>query len=610
MSFLERLKETVLIGDGAMGTLLYSRDITGSIEQANLYAPELVYEAHLEYVQAGADIIQSNTYAANRIKLDTYGLDLQVAKINKEGMKLAKKAAAFRPNVYVAATIGGIKDGRTSDWTDDQIDETVTEQIVALLSENPDVVLLETYYDLHELIRAIRIVRKHHNTIPIIANVSLGDIGVLHGGISLTEALKRLQKEGANVVGVNCRMGPAQTITSLKETEIPKGLFLSAYPNASLPGIRDGRLVYQSNPNYFKAQASSFRELGINIIGGCCGTTPEHIRGLKERLKGLAPLEKRTVVIEETTDEQVEANESNQQVYDANVIVELDPPKSLSKMPVFLKGAEALVNAGADSITLADNSLATSRVDNVAAATLIQQKTQASPLVHIACRDRNLIGMQSHLLGLHTLGVKEVLAITGDPTKVGDFPGASSVYDLTSFDLIAMLKGMNEGYSYSGRPLGVKTSFTVGAAFNPNVSNLEKAIKRLEKKITAGADFIMTQPMYDKEQIKRLKDYTKHLSIPIFIGVMPLVNERNAEFLHNEVPGIFLSDTVRSRMQKTHGDPQKGEEEGLRIAEELQQTCIELFGKVYIVTPFLKYHMSTALVEHARSLIKTSSVMT
>ncbi|GAK02388.1 LOW QUALITY PROTEIN: 5,10-methylenetetrahydrofolate reductase [Geomicrobium sp. JCM 19037] len=611
MKFIEALQKTIIIGDGAMGTLLYSQDITGSIEQANLYAAEQVYEAHLEYVKAGANLIQANTYAANRLKLKNYGLESQVTRINEAGVELAKRAAAHSDGTYVAGTIGGIRDGRSSEWTDEEIDDAILEQTKALLASSPDVMLLETYYDLHELIRAIRLIKEQDASIPIVANVSLGDVGVLHGGILLQDALQRLQSEGADVVGLNCRMGLLKRLHPLKRVIIPTDLLLSAYPNASLPGIRDGRLVYQSNPNYFKSQAVSFRNLGVNLIGGCCGTTPEHIRALKDQLKGKEPIKRQTSNNHYVRSKRLESKDhpvSNQKV--PSVIVELDPPKSLSKLDIFVDGAKALTEAGADTITLADNSLATSRVDNVASATLIKQRTSASPLVHIACRDRNLIGMQSHLLGLHALGITDVLAITGDPTKVGDFPGASSVYDLTSFDLISMLKEMNEGFSHSGRSLGVKTNFRVGTAFNPNVSSMEKAVKRLDKKIKLGADFVMTQPVYDVDTLYALKKATAHINVPIYVGIMPLINSRNAEFLHNEVPGITLTKQVRERMQSCGQDVQRGEEEGLQIAKELQQHSLSLFERVYLVTPFLRYHITASLVQDAKAQLSKQQLNT
>ncbi|QQK79843.1 bifunctional homocysteine S-methyltransferase/methylenetetrahydrofolate reductase [Salicibibacter cibi] len=602
MKFLEKLKDEILIGDGAIGTLLYERGYSGSIEDANRRAEEIVVSAHQEYIEAGANVIQSNTYAANQLKLGNYGLEQETDRINTQGMRLAKQAASGK-DVYVAGTIGGIRDGRASSFTNQDIKEATQSQAEALMAEDPDAILLETYYDLHELIQAVRIIKRLSPDMPVIGNVSLGDVGVLHGGIPINDALLRLLNEGADVVGINCRMGPAQTIASLEEVSLPEGAYLSAYPNASLPGIQDGRLVYQSNPDYFKNQAEEFRNQGVRLLGGCCGTTPEHIRSFKDKLQHQAPFVKERAK-GSTVREQASAEVGNTlrlDKEDPSIIVELDPPKSLTKIDKFIKGAKALHEAGADAVTLADNSLATSRIDNLAASTLIKQQAGAHPLLHIACRDRNLIGMQSHLLGLHALGIRDVLAVTGDPTKVGDFPGASSVYDLTSFDLIRLIKSMNEGFSHSGRPLGLQTQFTVGAAFNPNVSSMDKAVKRLEKKIVAGADFVMTQPIYDVETLQRLKEASAHLDIPIYIGIMPLINERNAEFLHNEVPGIQLTEQVRKRMAACKGDVQKGEEEGLAIAKELLEASLDLFGRLYLITPFLRYHITAALTNDVKA---------
>ncbi|MBB6449014.1 homocysteine S-methyltransferase [Geomicrobium halophilum] len=600
MNFLERIKNDILIADGAIGTLLYARDITGSIEHANLYAEDKVIAAHKEYIKAGADFIQSNTYAANALKLERYGLEQEVTTINRRGMQMAKQAAVGE-NVHVAGTIGGIRDGRATQFSNDEVKAATEKQAEALLSEDPDAILLETYYDLQELVQALRIIKRLSPEMPVVSNVSLGDVGILHGGIPINHALVRLLNEGADVVGINCRMGPAQTIASLEEVALPEGAFLSAYPNASLPGIQDGRLVYQSNPDYFKNKAEAFQEQGVQLLGGCCGTTPDHIRSFKEALKNKSPKRKTHAKVSNVQQQQEAeiGHTISLDKTDPSVIVELDPPKSLTKMDKFLKGSQALHDAGVDAVTLADNSLATSRVDNLASATMIKQQSGAHPLLHIACRDRNLIGMQSHLLGLHALGMRDILAITGDPTKVGDFPGATSVYDLTSFDLIRLIKTMNEGFSHSGRPLGLQTQFTVGAAFNPNVSSMEKAVKRLEKKIVAGADFVMTQPIYDVGTLERLREATNHLDIPIYVGIMPLINGRNAEFLHNEVPGIQLTDQVLAKMAACGNDVQKGEEEGIAIAKELQEASLDLFGRLYLITPFLRYHITVSLTNDA-----------
>jgi homocysteine S-methyltransferase len=279
------------------------------------------------------------------------------------------------------------------------------------------------------------------------------------------------------------------------------------------------------------------------------------------------------------------------------VIVELDPPRKLDTTK-FFEGAKALKEAGIDSITLADNSLATVRISNESLGYLVKEKLGMRPLIHIACRDRNIIGLQSHLMGLHTLGMNDILAITGDPARVGDFPGASSVYDVSSFELIKMIKQMNEGLSYSGKELGQKTAFSIAAAFNPNVRSLEKAVKRLEKKIEVGADYFISQPVFSEEKLIEVYEHTKHLDAPIYIGLMPLTSSKNAEFLHNEVPGIKIADSIRERMAQLNDNPLEAAREGVAITKSLIDTALDLFNGIYLITPFLRYELTAELAQY------------
>ena len=307
---------------------------------------------------------------------------------------------------------------------------------------------------------------------PIIANVSLHEVGYLQNGMHLSEAFSILEQLGADVVGVNCRLGPHHTIRSLEQVPLPKKAVLSAYPNASLPEYVDGQLQYEDNPEYFGKSAVALRNQGVRIIGGCCGTTPKHIEEACKALQGLEPVfEKkvaaRKIEINQTFEDDKQIPLFKQVAKKRTILVELDPPKKLD-ISLYLEGSKALMDAGADSITLADNSLASPRISNMALGNILKEQG-SNPLIHLTCRDHNLIGLQSHLMGLHTIGLEEILVITGDPSKVGDFPGATSVYDVSSFELISLIKQFNEGISYSGKPLGQKTNFKVAAAFNPNV---------------------------------------------------------------------------------------------------------------------------------------------
>ncbi|MED3968720.1 bifunctional homocysteine S-methyltransferase/methylenetetrahydrofolate reductase [Priestia megaterium] len=599
MGLLEDLKSKILIGDGATGTLLYSHGIDSCFEELNITKPEEVSRIHRAYVEAGANVIQTNTYAANYQKLARYGLEDSVKDINVAAVKLAKQAA--KDQAYVVGTLGGIRSFQKNAISLEEVKRSIREQMFWLLNEGVDGLLFETYYDFEELKTVLTLARKETDK-PIITHVSLHDIGVLQDGRPLADALKELEALGADVVGLNCRLGPYHMIQSLEEVPLPDRAFLSAYPNASLPAYVEGKLEYETNEDYFVESARLFREQGVRLIGGCCGTTPAHVRAMSSALKDLPPITSKVVKMRPAVTVQEREQQDKPHMHEIvkkrrSVIVELDPPKQLGPTK-FLEGAKALDKVGVDAITLADNSLASPRISNLAMATLMQQETKARPLIHITCRDRNLIGLQSHLMGLHTLGMNQVLAITGDPSKVGDFPGATSVYDLSSFDLISLIAQFNEGLSYSGKPLGQKTNFSIAAAFNPNVRHLDRAVQRLEKKIDCGAHYFITQPLYSTKQIEEVYEATKHLTTPVYIGIMPLTSARNARFIHHEVPGIKLSEDILERMDATGNDRIRGEVEGLAIAKNLIDTAYELFEGIYLITPFMRYEMTEILTRY------------
>lgn len=603
LSLLDSLKGRILIGDGATGTLLYSYGVDRCFEELNLTHPNEVIYTHKEYIKAGADLIQTNTYGANYIKLSRYGLEERVKEINSAAVRIARKAAG--KETYVVGSIGGIHGARFHNELEEEIKRSFREQLYCLLLEGVDGLLLETYYDLDELTTVLKIAREVTD-LPIITNVSMHEPGVLENGVLLSEAFARLEDLGADVVGVNCRLGPYHVLKALETTPIPEKAFLSAYPNSSLPEYRDGRLLYKSEPDYFKKFARFFRNEGVRLMGGCCGTTPEHIKALKEGIKGLEPITEKKV----KSEPRIELSETKHDectIFEKvktkrSIIVELDTPKHLDTK-IFFEGAKALKEAGVDALTVADNSLASPRICNKTMASLVKRELGLPSLVHITCRDRNLIGLQSHLMGLHTLGIRDILAITGDPTKIGDFPGATSVFDVTSFDLIKLIKQFNEGISFSGKSLKQKGNFRVAAAFNPNVHNIGKSTERLEKKIQYGADYVLTQPVFSREKIIEVWEATKHLEVPIYIGIMPLVSSRNAEFLHNEVPGIKLTEETRRRMNDAKS-PEKEIQEGLSIARELIDTAIQYFNGIYLITPFFRYEITVELTKYIQQKTK------
>ncbi|GFR37806.1 bifunctional homocysteine S-methyltransferase/methylenetetrahydrofolate reductase [Insulibacter thermoxylanivorax] len=632
------LRERVIIGDGAMGTYLYQLGFPVGIsyEEINLTKPEVIADVHRRYYEAGARLIETNTFSANREKLSKYGLEDEVENINRAAVRIARQAAG--DDAYIAGAVGSIRGGRRSDIAVEELRRNFDQQIRVLIEEGVDAILLETFYDLEEMLLALSVVRGISSDLPVIAQFAMEDVGRTQDGYTVQEAFDQAVQSGADIVGFNCRSGPYGIMRAMDKLRDRQPVPMSVFPNAGIPDLVDGRVEFIATPGYFAECAVMFAERGMRIIGGCCGTTPEHIAAMAQALQGrdlksLAgqgvrasepgasgadetkaetaaldrPTRGRVIVGEEpeapasgSAAEAVKQPPREPSIVELvrqrhTVIVELDPPRDLT-IDRFMRGAEALRDAGADMITLADNSLAVTRMNNMALGHLMHERVGIRPLVHIACRDRNLIGTQSHMMGLHALGIDHVLAVTGDPARIGDLPGSSSVYDLTSFEMIRMIKQLNEGIAFSGKPLKQRANFVVGAAFNPNVKHLDKAVKRLERKVEAGADFIMTQPVYDPALFQQIAEMTEHIPIPIFIGIMPLASGRNAEFLHNEVPGIKLSDDVRARMAGLEGED--GRKAGVAIAKELLDEAMRWFKGIYLMTPFLAYEMTVQLVEH------------
>jgi methionine synthase I (cobalamin-dependent)/5,10-methylenetetrahydrofolate reductase len=604
------LQNHLLIGDGAMATWLYQLGVPIGVcyEELNLSNPEMIKTVHRSYYEAGARFIQTNTYGAHRDALARHGLQDKVSRINRAAVQVAREAVG--DDAYVVGGIGSINGGRVREPDMHAYREQFEEQASALLMGGVDAILLETFVDLDELLLALDVIRPLTD-LAIVAQLATIEVGRTRDGYTLSRAFAELKKAGADVVGLNCRLGPAEILRSIENTIVPEDTPLSVFPNAGRLAMSDGKYSFASVPQYFGESALRFRAQGARLIGGCCGTTPEHIRMMAQVLAEREPLPRVNPVLpveeEEQTQIQIVTPAPSRGIVDTvaerhTVIVELDPPRDLDTEK-FLQGTVALQDAGADAITLADNSLATTRMSNLALGSIMKAKFGAEPLLHIACRDRNLIGQQSHLMGLHALGIHQVLVITGDPARFGDLPGASSVFDVSSFDLIRMIKQLNEGYSFSGKPLKQRANFVVGAAFNPHVRQFDAALRRLEKKVEAGADFIMTQPVYDQEMIEKIYEGTKHLNIPIFIGIMPLTSSRNAEFLHNEVPGIKLSDEARARMRRFEpGEAARGE--GVAIARELLDVAMEYFKGIYLITPFFYYEMTAELTRYVHEKSK------
>lgn len=600
MSLKEALKNQILVADGAIGTILYSEGLDTCPESYNLTHPNKIEQIHRSYIEAGADIIQTNTYGANFEKLQDFNLEHRVKEIHREAVQIAKRAS--NDQTFILGTVGGFRNIKKSNLSIEAIQYHTEIQIETLVNEGVDGILFETYYDLEELLAVLKDTKARYD-IPIIAQLTASNTNYLRNGTPIPDALETLVKAGADVVGLNCHHGPYHMIKTFKHIDLPDHAYLSCYPNASLLDLEDNDLKYNNNSDYFSDAAKELVNQGVRLIGGCCGTTPEHIKKIKNVVKDLKPIKHKNVIPIETKQykkqnkEEPSIKELVQQR--PTVIVELDTPKHLDTNK-FFDGIQALEDAGVDAVTLADNSLASVRISNIAAASIIKQKYKIRPLVHLACRDRNLIGLQSHLMGLSLLGINDILTITGDPSKVGNFPGATSVFDVNSSGLAEIITQFNQGINADGDTLRSNTNFSVAGAFNPNVRRLEPAVKRLEKKIESGMEYFITQPIYEPERVKEIYEATKHIDAPIFIGIMPITNYNNALFLHNEVPGIKLSDTVLNAFEKVKDDRDATRELSINLSKQLIDAVHQYFNGLYLVTPFLKYDLTVELANYSK----------
>lgn len=607
---LNHLKNNVLVADGAMGTILYSEGLDTCPEAYNLTHPNKVERIHRSYIEAGADVIQTNTYGANFEKLKVFGLEHKVKEIHKAAVQIAKRAA--NKETFILGTVGGFRGIKQEDLSLSTIQYHTDNQIDTLIEEGVDGLLFETYYDLDELTSVITATRQKYD-IPIIAQLTASNTNYLVDGTEINEALKHLIECGANVVGLNCHHGPHHMQRSFSHIELPEHAYLSCYPNASLLDIENSEFKYSDNAKYFGDVAQELINEGVRLIGGCCGTTPEHISYIKESVKNLKPIKNKKVIpihrtINTNAKRILKQNLTSKVKQRPTVIVELDTPKHLDT-ELFFENIGKLDEANIDAVTLADNSLATVRISNIAAASLIKQQYDIEPLVHITCRDRNLIGLQSHLLGLSLIGVSEILAITGDPSKVGHLPGATNVYDVNSKGLTELALRFNQGINVDGDALKKHTNFNIAGAFDPNVRKLDGAVKRLEKKVAAGMSYFITQPVYSKEKIKEVYEATKHLDIPLFIGIMPIASYNNALFLHNEVPGIKMSEDVLNQFKAVKDDKEKTKELSLRLSKELIDTVHEYFNGLYLITPFQRIDYSLELAAYSKTITQNKEAI-
>jgi homocysteine S-methyltransferase len=609
--FLDALKSRVLVGDGAMGTELLARGHSTEecFESLNSKARDVVREILAGYVQAGADVIETNTFRANRVHLDSFGLGDRVFEFNYRGARLARQVAGRE--VFVAGSVGplGASTGPEAEpLSDAKVAQVYSEQVSALASGGADLILLETFTDLRMIRAAIRAARAAAPDLPVIAQMAFYEGHGSLGGVPVGQAVEEMLAEGAHGVGVNCGRGFADALRVAEKLAAVTDAPISIVPNAGLPEVRDGRLVYRQTPAYMAEMAERIAAVGVNLIGGCCGTDARAIAAIAGRVRGkpIAP-RSRGVAQVQLAEPGPAAPESPptdtsflRHLGKAPLVVaELDPPRGLRTEKV-LEGARRIREAGAHLISMAENPLASIRMGNVGMAYLVKRETGAEPLVHFTGRDRNSIGLHSDLMGASALGIRHVLAITGDPAGA-DAAGITSVYDVNSIGVCRIVSSLNQGRTLHGAETGRSAGFTLGVAFNPNFRTMTGQVKKLRQKVDAGAQFALTQLVYDTERMAEIPEGTASCGIPVLPGVMPFVSYRNALFTHSEVPGVRVPESVLARMER-RGQGPDAEKEGLDLAMELIDVALRAGAPgIYLVTPFQRTDLTVRLIAHVRS---------
>ncbi|MFO0586036.1 MAG: bifunctional homocysteine S-methyltransferase/methylenetetrahydrofolate reductase [Polyangiaceae bacterium] len=608
--FLEKLKQSIVVFDGAMGSLLYERGIfvTQNFEQLNVARPDVVKRIHADYLAAGAQVLLTNTFGANKFRLDRHGLGSEVRSYNLAGARNAREIAGHE--AYVAGSIGptGLVPGVMTKEELAAAEQTFAEQAEALVEGGVDLLVIETFRHTEEIEIAIRAARKAAPGIPLLASMTFDATETVADGSPPEKVAEILRSFGVDMLGVNCGDGP-QLSLAMAERMRGAGLPLCVQPNAGLPRNVDGRLLYMATPEYFDVFARRMIQLGASMIGGCCGTTPDHIRWMANSvrmLSGLASVEHTKVVVEpppaavQAMDPVPLAQRSKFAEKIASgkfvVSVEVNPAPGLDPTSA-LNAAKMLLDNGIDIVNVADGPRATARMSNLAFCALLLERYGIEPLMHVCGRDRNIIGQMAHLLGANAIGIKNLVVITGDPPKVGDYPEASAVYDLDSIGILQMASNLNRGIDPAGKRLtGGQTSFVCATGVEPGAADLEKELRRLELKRKAGADFVMTQPVFQQELLDSVLERARALGMPVMVGVLPLVSYKNAEFLHNEVPGMQIPEHIRERMRRVPGGVE-ARKEGVKIAREMLFSVRDRVQGAYLMPPLGRYELALEVLD-------------
>ncbi len=615
--FRERLAQGPVLADGAMGTLLHARggrSIDSCLDELNLSNPGLVLAIHRAYLEAGAEIAETNTFGANRFKLAAYGLEAKVAEINRAGVALARQAIdeTGRAGAYVAGSVGplGVQLAPFGRVSPEHAADAFREQVEALCEAGADLLIMETFSDLREIELAVKAARDVCD-LPIVAQMTFTRDDRTLLGDTPAQAAAALAGLGVDVIGANCSNGPTQIIRVIRQMQaaLPGEAAFSAIPNAGWPEYVGGRVMYATGPEYFAEMALALREHGVSLIGGCCGTTPEHIAAMRAALDAPArfSLEVLHEELAEAVDEHLAAPAPSQLAQklargDLVIAVEMSPPRGIAAERV-LRAAQALREAGADVIDVTDSPMARMRMSPWAVCYLLQEQAGIETVLHFPTRGRNLLRIQGDLLAAHALGVRNLFVVMGDPTRIGDYPDAADNYDIVPSGLVQLIKrNLNQGLDWAGNHIGQPTNFLVSCALNLNAADPEREMRALRRKLESGADYLISQPIFEVEGYERFMEAyeAQHgpLGRPVIAGLMPLYSLRHAHFLHNEVPGISIPAGIMARLEAAGRDAPR---EGVRIAQELAEELRGRAAGLYVMPQFGRYDLAAEIVEAARA---------
>jgi methionine synthase / methylenetetrahydrofolate reductase(NADPH) len=605
--FLSRVKQSPVLCDGAMGTLLYAKGIfiNRSYDELNLSQPDLIRGVHHEYLQAGAEIIETNTFGANSFRLARHSLADKVRDMNLAGVRLAREAAKSF-DVWVAGSVGPLGTrieplGKTSFQ---EAREAFREQIAALVEGGVDLLILETFGYLEEIHQAILAAKDIQPSIPLIAQVTIDEDGNCLDGSDPETFTPKLVEWGADVIGCNCSVGPVAMLGAMERVRLATTLPLSAQPNAGNPRSVDGRNIYLCSPEYMASYARKFVAAGVHLVGGCCGTTPDHIRVMKAALRvGEARGKTASVLVpgHATPKTALVVPLEQRSALGAKIangefvtMVEIVPPKGID-IRKEIEGARFCKSVGVDAVNIPDSPRASARMSNQALSLLIQREVGIDAVLHYTCRDRNVLGIQSDLLGAAAVGIKNLICITGDPPKMGNYPDATAVFDVDAIGLVNIVHNLNRGLDLGGNPIGTGTKFVIGVGANPGLTDLDEEIRRFEFKVQAGAEYVVTQPVFDLQLLENFLRRIEQCRIPVVAGIWPLVSVRNAEFMKNELR-VSVPDSILARMARAL-TPEAARGEGVAIAREMLIAVRQTVQGAQISAPLGRYSSAVDVLE-------------